>query len=112
MKKAFPERRLVALFQPHRSTRFKSLFQEFCHAFDEADEVIVTETYASSDPLFERGLEELMIDVMGRGLFCLKENVPQMLESLLRENDLLLTLGAGDVTRIGRERVAAESTPA
>jgi UDP-N-acetylmuramate--alanine ligase len=102
-KEAF-QRRTVVVFQPHRYTRVKALFDEFCRAFHQADLLLVTEIYpAGENPIpgiTGRGLAEGIEKHGHRDVRFIEalESVPDVLAEELCEGDLVLTLGAGSVT--------------
>ncbi|MDZ4383158.1 MAG: UDP-N-acetylmuramate--L-alanine ligase [Thermodesulfovibrionia bacterium] len=100
--------RLVVLFQPHRYTRTRDLLNDFFTAFTDADKVILMDIYpAGEKPLnginsevLLKGIKDSMKDIAyikerGEILNCLDEE--------LKERDTLITLGAGDVWKIGEE---------
>ncbi|MEK7822741.1 MAG: UDP-N-acetylmuramate--L-alanine ligase, partial [Nitrospirota bacterium] len=102
------EGRLVVLFQPHRYTRTRDLLNDFFTAFTDADKVILMDIYpAGEKPLnginsevLLKGIKDSMKDIAyikerGEILNCLDEE--------LKEGDTLITLGAGDVWKIGEE---------
>jgi UDP-N-acetylmuramate--alanine ligase len=100
-------RRLVVLFQPHRYSRTELLFDEFAQAFSGADAVLVTDIYAASEPPREGVTAAALAEAIGKAGHpdCryagpLEEAVRLAAEGL-KEGDLLLTLGAGDVTSAG-----------
>ncbi|MFC4556375.1 UDP-N-acetylmuramate--L-alanine ligase [Georgenia faecalis] len=96
------EGRVIALFQPHLYSRTRTFAAEFARALDTADEAVVTDVYAArEDP--EPGVDgSLITRTMERGRF-----VPDRVEAaraaarLARPGDLVLTVGAGDVTELG-----------
>jgi UDP-N-acetylmuramate--alanine ligase len=100
--------RLVVLFQPHRYTRTRDLMDEFFGAFTDADKVVVTEIY----PAGEKPIPGVTAEALSRGIGHLNsdvvfisdmDDVLDYLERELRENDTLITLGAGDVWKAGEE---------
>ncbi len=107
-KEAFG-RRTVVVFQPHRYSRVKELFDEFCRAFHQADLLLVTEIYpAGEDPLPDVTGQRLAdgIKVHGHRDVRFVENmqtIPQILKDQVREGDLIMTLGAGSVTSLSDE---------
>ncbi|MBC8208254.1 MAG: UDP-N-acetylmuramate--L-alanine ligase [Desulfobulbaceae bacterium] len=107
VKQAWPERRLVVLFQPHRYSRTKGLYQEFQTAFHLADVLLMTEIYAASEePVPGISGERLLADVRKHGqrktLFVSQVlDIPEALEPLLEAGDLVLTLGAGNIVQAG-----------
>jgi UDP-N-acetylmuramate--alanine ligase len=101
------DRRLLVLFQPHRYTRTRDLFDDFLSAFDDADVLLLTEIYPAG--------EDSIPDVSGETLYrALKKRghadvrfVPHKADlvaaavGLVQTGDVVLTLGAGDIHRIG-----------
>jgi len=103
----YPDRRLVVAFQPHRFTRTQAHFGEFCKVFESVDMVLLTEIYAASEqPLPGVTGQNLAIgiqQVTSTPVYYFK-NLQELLEGLhavLRPHDLLLTLGAGTITKLG-----------
>jgi UDP-N-acetylmuramate--alanine ligase len=102
-KEAFG-RRTVVVFQPHRYTRVRDLFEEFCRAFNQADVLLVTEIYAAGeDPLPEVSGKLLQegIERHGHRHVRFVEDLDEaftVLSGELQEGDLAMTLGAGSVT--------------
>jgi UDP-N-acetylmuramate--alanine ligase len=106
-RQCFPHRRLVVVFQPHRFTRTQALFGEFCKVFDGVDKLLLTEIYpASEKPIpgvsgqsLAQGIRQVSkTDVTYHQDF---DSVLAALPGVLQPGDLLLTLGAGNVTTIG-----------
>ncbi|MEK8088904.1 UDP-N-acetylmuramate--L-alanine ligase [Thermithiobacillus plumbiphilus] len=105
---AWPDRRLLVAFQPHRYTRTRDLFAEFTTAFDQADSVFLTGVYpAGESPIPEASSARLVDALGGRGVkACLVEEVaglPARLLEDLRPNDVVLTLGAGNIGRLASQ---------
>ncbi|MBN2242211.1 MAG: UDP-N-acetylmuramate--L-alanine ligase [Acidobacteria bacterium] len=102
-------RRIFAVFQPHRYTRVEALQADFAEAFQDADFVLVTPIYAAGEkPIPGVTAETLAERIRDRGhrdaLFAPDfESAAQILSSMLRDGDLLLTLGAGDVWKVGED---------
>jgi UDP-N-acetylmuramate--alanine ligase len=103
------KRRCVVLFQPHRFTRTEHLWDEFCRAFHQADVVLLTDVYsAGEEPRPGINSEELAraIGEKGHRQALYAGELPQATErlmSLVREGDVVLTLGAGSVWSAGEE---------
>ncbi len=99
----FPEKRLVVIFQPHTYSRTQALLSEFGKCFTQADRVLLTEIYASAreEPISGISGIALYEEIKKRHLgvhFAPKRNdVLQWLEANSRQNDLILTMGAGDI---------------
>ena len=100
---AWPERRLVAVFQPHRYTRTRDLIEDFTSALSEVDALLVLEVYAAGeDPIAGADARTLCRAVRSRGrvdpVFVDDlGSLPGVLEDVLADGDLLLTMGAGDI---------------
>ncbi|PIE60020.1 MAG: UDP-N-acetylmuramate--L-alanine ligase [Desulfobulbus propionicus] len=109
VREAWPQRRLVVTFQPHRYSRTKGLFNEFVTAFHRADVLVLTEIYAASERPVEGvnslSLQEAISQHGQRNTHFLPELVqkPAVLLDLLEPGDLLLTLGAGNISKVGEE---------
>jgi len=104
-KKGFKKRRLVALFQPHRYSRTRDLFSEFKGAFEDADLTIITDIYsAGEEPICGVTSRKLVKDIHdSHTLFLEKDKLVKYAPKLLIPGDVLVTLGAGDITKLGPE---------
>jgi UDP-N-acetylmuramate--alanine ligase len=113
----FPDRRLVALFQPHLYSRTQQFFEEFAVALAQADLVVVTDVYASREAPLAGVDGSLVVDALRRRGHTAVHYVPdktrlrEAVPRLLRPGDLLITLGAGDIGRLGRDIVGAGGKP-
>ncbi|MFB0509416.1 MAG: UDP-N-acetylmuramate--L-alanine ligase [bacterium] len=111
LRNAFPKNRLIGIFQPHRYTRTKFLADDFGACFSDCDLLIITEIYAASEPSIPGVSAMLIVDAVKAH----NSSVPQVLyiedrnkicgELLpqLREGDVVITLGAGNIWEIGKE---------
>jgi UDP-N-acetylmuramate--alanine ligase len=103
------ERRVVAVFQPHRFTRSRDLAEEFAGAFEGADVVVMTEIYAAGeDPIPGVNAESIMRLVeevhSGETLFVARrEEIAPRLMEFVRDGDMVITLGAGDIWKTAEE---------
>ncbi len=101
-------RRLVVVFQPHRYTRTRDLLEEFSTAFYEADCLILTEIYpAGEKPIEGVNAERLYEQIRQHGhrdvrYIATPEEVVEALLLTVRPRDMLVTLGAGDIGKVGR----------
>jgi len=102
-------RRIVAVFQPHRFTRSRDLAEDFTGAFDEADVLVLTDIYpAGEEPIPGITGEALYERLKGGGeaeIFFVprREDTAARVRGLVREGDLVLTLGAGDIWKTADE---------
>ncbi|MBI2333114.1 MAG: hypothetical protein HYU84_13315 [Chloroflexi bacterium] len=98
----YPERRIWAVWQPHTYSRTQTLLYEFSRAFSDADEVIVTEVYASREAKQDFSAAEVvssMPHTSARYGGSLADTKKYLLEHL-RFNDVVIVLSAGDADRI------------
>ena len=106
----FGKEHIVAVFQPHRYTRLKALWNEFKQAFDEAGRIIVTDVYAASEDKIE-GItgKNFASDLDGAEYITgdMKEVAKQLLPTL-KKGDVVIGLGAGTITALGKELESLE----
>ncbi len=99
----WPERRLVVVFQPHRYTRTHDLFDDFIQVLSEVDVLVLGEVYAAGEtPISGADGRALARGIRARGhidpVFVEDlATLPDVLSDVLRDGDILLTLGAGDI---------------
>jgi len=109
IKTAWPEKRLVVLFQPHRYSRTQALFKEFLTAFHQADYLIMTDIYgASEQPIEGISGKTLLAEIEQHGqrythYIGSVDGMAEEVSGMVGENDLVLTLGAGNIVRVGEE---------
>ena len=103
------ERRVVVVFQPHRYTRTQHLFDEFFTAFNQADKLVVTDIYAAGEkPIPGVSGQALYEGIKSHGhkdvtYIAEKEKIADHMATVLKKGDLMITLGAGDVWKVGEE---------
>ena len=101
------KRRKIAIFQPHRYTRLKGLWEEFLNSFDDIDKLFIVDVFNAGDPYDEKYNSETFAKaIASKGLDAkyIKGNMQEAGETIAKEiqkNDLILSLGAGDITKIG-----------
>lgn len=111
--KSFKNRNVIAVFQPHRYTRLQNLWNEFMGAFSDVNRVVVTDVYAASeDPIegvnseaFTNELKE-KIDIPCENLKGDMKTVAKQLFPTLKSGDVVIGLGAGTITALGKELLA------
>lgn len=109
IKQAWPQKRLVVLFQPHRYSRTKALFKEFQTCFHRADVLVMSDIYAASEQPLDGVSSECLLEAIrkhGQRQTHYIGDVAGMAEELLpllKMDDLVLTLGAGNIVRVGEE---------
>ena len=104
--KAFPHNKIRCIFQPHTYSRTRTLWREFCEAFDDADELILTHIYAAREKYDGvTNPENLAEDIRKRGkdVKYIDEflDIAKYIKETAKQNDIIFTMGAGDVTNIG-----------
>ena len=104
--KIIPHKKIYCVFQPHTYTRTKTLFEEFTNCFKDSDELILMDIYAAREK--DTGLissDQLGDAIRATGLNCINlhthKDVADYLASKVEKDDLILTVGAGDVVKVG-----------
>jgi UDP-N-acetylmuramate--alanine ligase len=109
-KKMYPNKKIVCIFQPHTYSRTKSLFEQFASSFNTASELILTDIFPSLRELADDTVSsKLLADSVSR----IQKNViylPKLVDVVkyldqkkLDNNFIIITMGAGDVYKIGKE---------
>ena len=105
----FGKENIVAVFQPHRFTRLQSLWNEFKNAFSEAGRVVVTDVYAASEDTIEGVSGEAFAKDLGAEY--IGGNMQEVAEKLLptlENGNIVIGLGAGTITALGKELEGAK----
>jgi UDP-N-acetylmuramate--alanine ligase len=106
---SFPESRLVVVFQPHLYSRTRDFHEDFGRSLQKADVVWVTEVFPAREAPIAGVSGSLIAEAARRAgapsvhFYPSMEDLPAKLAGELRQGDVLLTLGAGSVERVGRE---------
>lgn len=99
--------RIVAVFQPHQPTRLRDLWSDFCQAFTDANLVLLADTYIARGSAIDGiNSERLAAEIKHDNVRYLPGStgeLPERIVSHLQPGDLVLTIGAGDITKTGRE---------
>lgn len=109
---SFPERRIRAVFQPHTFSRTEKLLQEFSQAFQAADEVVIADIFASAREQEHHTISALtlaeLIQKQGIQAHYIGplDDIKVYLAQTLAPEDLVLTLGAGDIYKVGLDIVS------
>lgn len=98
--------KLWVIFQPHTYSRTYTLFDEFSHAFADADNVILTDIYAAREIdtglVSSKQLSDAINKVSNNCIYIPTfDEIEKFLKENVRENDLVLTIGAGNITKLG-----------
>lgn len=103
---AWPQRRLLVVFQPHRYTRTRDLFEDFCQVLAKLDALVLCEVYPAGEAAITNadgralargirargGVDPVFVDNV--------QSVPQLLPDVALDGDVILTLGAGDIGQL------------
>ena len=117
-KECWPERRLIVAFQPHRYTRVRELYDRFVISFNQADVLIVTSIYSAGENAINGVTSERLFQgIKEHGhkevIHCpQQEEILPALLSVVKAGDVVITLGAGNIYRVGEqllEKLSAKS---
>ena len=101
----FAAKRIVAIFQPHQPGRLKDFWQEFCNAFKDSDLLLVPDVYIARGGTIEGiNSKRFCEEVAHSNCQYLSESTSELaakIKPLLQAHDLVITIGAGDITTIG-----------
>jgi len=104
VKNSFPDKRIIVAFQPHRFSRTMFFAKQFAEALSLADKVIITAVYsAGENPIKDISGETIAAFNQEYRYLPKKEEIPALVEQELQENDIFITMGAGDIFNIGKE---------
>jgi UDP-N-acetylmuramate--alanine ligase len=117
LRQAWPGRRLVLAFQPHRYTRTRDLLDDFANVLTGFDALLITEVYAAGEaPIKGADGRAICRAIRGRGklepVFVPRvENIPTALRDMLREGDVVVTMGAGHIGAVAHELLTKLAAP-
>jgi UDP-N-acetylmuramate--alanine ligase len=96
--------RVIAVVQPHRYSRLHDLFQDFCRSFNDADVVVVADVYAAGEAPIEGASRDALVEGLRRHghrhvlALASPAALPATIREVARTGDLVVCLGAGDIT--------------
>lgn len=102
----WPDRRIVAVFQPHLYSRTRNFYKEFARSFFDADVLFVTEIYPAREKPIEgvngNLIAQTAIEIGHKNVNYVepKDQLPEEVSKILKPGDMIITIGAGDVWRI------------
>jgi UDP-N-acetylmuramate--alanine ligase len=117
IRDAWPDKRLAVLFQPHRYTRTRDLFEDFTQVLADVDRLILLEVYpAGESPIPNADGRALARSIRSRGgvdpVFVEDlEGLDEVVEKVLEDGDIFVTLGAGSIGAWAAEFLARHQTP-
>lgn len=106
-REKFPDNRLIVVFQPHQYSRTKALLDEFADAFSDADQVIIPNIYEARDT--EEDKKAVSVDILVEAILKYHDDVrngeslektAEYLHETVSDDDVVLLMGAGDVSRL------------
>jgi UDP-N-acetylmuramate--alanine ligase len=106
-REVWPDRRIVVGFQPHRYSRTRALFKEFLSAFQDADVLLAFEVYAAGEEPIEGATGEALCSAVREHghrearYLGKSAGAGEAVRATLRPGDIFLTMGAGDVWKLG-----------
>ncbi|MCP4210573.1 MAG: UDP-N-acetylmuramate--L-alanine ligase, partial [Halieaceae bacterium] len=109
VRQAWPGRRVVMVYQPHRYSRTRDFYEDFVAVLSECDVLILMDVYAAGEaPIAGADSRSLTRSIRSRGklepIFAENvEEVPELLSGLVAEGDVVITQGAGSVSRLAQE---------
>lgn len=115
---AYPDKRLVLAFQPHRYTRTRDLFDDFVNVLNTTDSVVLTDVYAAGEAPIPHADSPALAQVLRhqRGkletVYCggVNELAPTLLQ-ILKDGDLLLNMGAGSINKVPQALIDLSGHP-
>lgn len=105
----YSKRRIIAIFQPHRYSRVHLLAQEFARCFYQADVLIITDIYSAMEDPIDGVTGEMIANITRdyghKDMVYIpdKNSIPDHIIKIARSGDVIVTLGAGDIWKIGKE---------
>lgn len=109
--KLIKDKNIIAVFQPHRYTRFAGLWDEFLTAFENADKVCITDVYAASESPIQKANPDDFAKLLSESVPCEHlsgsvSDVARQLLPALKPDDVVIGLGAGSITTLGKDLLA------
>ncbi len=111
-RQGWPEKRLTMVYQPHRYTRTRDLYEDFVEVLSQVDALILLEVYsAGEEPIIGADSRALCRSIRARGNFepiyvASPDLLPQRLASVMQDGDLVLTQGAGNIGVVAKKLAA------
>ncbi len=112
-RQSWPDRRIVMVYQPHRYTRTRDLFDDFCQVLMQADQVILLEVYSAGEAMIPGANSAALVECMReKGCVARRVNAPESLAStlqeVLQEGDVVMMQGAGTIGGMANHLAATE----
>ncbi len=113
-RNGWQDKRLVMIFQPHRYSRTRDLYDDFANVLEQVDVLVMLDVYAAGEKAIAGAdSRSLCRTIRSRGkidpIFVADtQQLPEVLANILQEGDLLLAQGAGDIGKVARQLAALE----
>ena len=103
-REMFPEQKITVVFQPHLFSRTKLLLNDFAKSFNDVNKVILAPIYPAREPFDSTISSEILAKKIGKKASSFKDfaSIEKHLIDSLSKGDILITMGAGDVYKIGQ----------
>lgn len=97
------QRRIVAIFQPHRYSRTLAFFEQFLTSFSDADLVFITDVYSAGEAEIDRNLAQELVGKLNHPAcrYIAHDQLEKVAKEILRPHDVVITMGAGNISTIG-----------
>lgn len=109
LRAAVGDRSIVAVFQPHRYSRMRYVMKDFDHIFDDADIVVVTDLFTAKEtPVPGVSTEAIFEEIKKTAPNCIympRDTLVEQLAASVPSSSVVITLGAGDITKVGKELI-------
>ena len=101
------QKRVVVIFQPHLFSRTKDFYNEFAQALDNADKVILAPIYPAREKPIEMVTSALIAKEMDENCISLQNNemIEEAILKTIQQDDLVMTMGAGDIWKYGEKAI-------
>ncbi len=109
LKESWQNRRIIAVFQPHRYSRTKFLAEKFGKAFFDADYVVINDIYSANEPPISGISGKTVYREIKKSnhrqlkYFSLKNDILNYLSEIAQPGDIIITMGAGDIWTVGQQ---------
>ncbi len=108
LRLAVGKRRIIAVFQPHRYSRMRFLLKNFADTFNDADIILITDLYTAKEAAVHGVNSEVIFQEIKRfypanTYFIPRDLLVEGIQEMFKTGDVLITMGAGDITKVGSE---------
>ncbi len=107
-REKFPDKKIIVVFQPHLYSRTKLLIDDFARAFEDADQVILAPIYAAREAFDPSITSNMLAEKIGGKAVSFSDftGILNFLSANLEEGNVLITMGAGDVYKVGESLIS------